>query len=246
MIIDSHVHLRHGNAERTEYTAHQIIESMDGAGVDKSVVFAICTTAFDAIARARTAHELYPDCLIPYAYALPNPERPIIGSIEEAVTRLGFKGIKIHAGECTLAEYVSDPILKLAGEHGVPCLIDFIGRDADLDRMARSFPDTPIIVAHMGRYLCTDRGLIDRFVRIVETNDNVYLDISGVVLIWKIREAVERVGPERIIWGTDGPYPTPDLASYIRTDLAKVRASGITGPELSAILAGNISRLLDL
>ncbi len=246
MIIDSHVHLRHGNAERTEYTAHQIIESMDGAGVDKSVVFAICTTAFDAIARARTAHELYPDRLIPYAYALPNPERPIIGSIEEAVTRLGFKGIKIHAGECTLAEYVSDPILKLAGEHGVPCLIDFIGRDADLDRMARSFPDTPIIVAHMGRYLCTDRGLIDRFVRIVETNDNVYLDISGVVLIWKIREAVERVGPERIIWGTDGPYPTPDLASYIRTDLAKVRASGITGPELSAILAGNISRLLDL
>ena len=246
MIIDSHVHLRHGNAERTEYTARQIVESMDGAGVDKSVVFAICTTTFDAVSRARTAHELYPDRLIPYAYALPNAERSIIGCIEEAVTRLDFKGIKIHAGECTLAEYVSDPILKLAGAHGVPCLIDFTGRHADLERIARSFPDTPIIVAHMGRYLCTDRTLIDRFIHIAENHSNVYMDISGVVLIWKIPEAVARLGPERIIWGTDGPYPTPDLATYIRTDIEKVRASGITGTELSAILSGNIARLLDL
>lgn len=246
MIIDSHVHLRHGNAERTEYTARQIVESMDGAGVDKSVVFAICTTAFDAISRARTAHEMYPERLIPYAYALPNVERSIIGCIEEAVTVLGFKGIKIHAGECTLAEYVTDPILKLAGDHGVPCLIDFIGRHADLERMARAFPDTPIIVAHMGRYLCTDRGLIDRFIGIAEAYGNVYMDISGVVVIWKIREAVERLGPERIIWGTDGPYPTPDLATYIRTDLAKVRASGVSGPGLASILGGNIARLLAL
>ncbi len=246
MIIDSHVHLRHGNAARTEYTAHQIVESMDDAGVEKSVVFAICTTTFDAVLRAQAAHELYPDRLIPYAYALPNTERSIVGCIEEAVTGLGFKGIKIHAGECTLAEYVSDPILVLAGKLGVPCLIDFIGRGDDLERMARAFPGTSIIVAHMGRYLCTDQSLIDRFVRIAEEYENVYMDISGVILIWKIREAVERLGPERIIWGTDGPYPTPDLATYVRTDLEKVRASGISEAEQSAILAGNIARLLNL
>jgi predicted TIM-barrel fold metal-dependent hydrolase len=246
MIIDSHVHLKHGNAEKTEYTAEAIIESMDESGVDKSVVFAICTTAWTAVEMAADAQSQYPDRLIPYAYALPSTERPILDILEDAVVNGGFKGIKIHCGECTLADYVSDPVLKLAGKLGVPCLIDFIGRDADLNRMARSFPDTRIIAAHLGRYLGTDQPLMDRFIAIAEACDNVYLDISGVILLWKIREAVERVGASRVIWGSDGPYPTPDLATYIRTDIAKVKASGISETDQQAVLGGTIATLLNI
>ena len=57
MIIDSHVHLKHGNAERTEYRPEEIVESMDQAGVGKSVVFAMCTTTPRSIEMAREAHE---------------------------------------------------------------------------------------------------------------------------------------------------------------------------------------------
>ncbi len=246
MIIDSHVHLRHGNVDRTEYTAEEIVNAMDGAGVDRSIVFAICTTTRRAIEMAREAARQYPERLIPYAYALPNVERPIIEDLDEAVSTLGFRGIKIHVGECTLAEYVTDPVLDLAGRRSVPCLIDFGGRYQDLDRMARTFPDTAIIPAHLGRYLCTDQPLIDRFIDIAEKNANVYLDVSGVVLLWKIREAVERVGASRVIWGTDGPYPTPDLATYIRTDVNKIRASGLSEEDQQAVLGGSIVRLLGL
>ena len=157
---------------------------------------------------AREASEAYPERLIPYAYALPHPERPIIPELEQAIAEFGFRGIKLHCGECTVADYVADPVFRLAGKHNVPCLIDLAGRHQDLDRIARAFPDTPIIAAHMGRYLCTDQPLLDRFIQIAESCSNVYLDVSGVVLLWKIREAVERVGPSRVIWGTDGPYPT--------------------------------------
>ena len=139
---------------------------------------------------------------------------------------------------------MTDPVLDLAGRLGVPCLIDFTGRDADLERLAASFPGTQIIVAHLGRYLCTDQPLIDRFIAIAEAHDNVLLDISGVVLLWKIRQAVEQVGAERVIWGSDGPFPAPDLASYIRTDIDKVRASGLSQEELQAVLGGNIVRVL--
>jgi predicted TIM-barrel fold metal-dependent hydrolase len=246
MIIDSHVHLKHGNVERTEYRPEQIVASMDEAGVDRSVVFAMCTTTSRSIEMAREAHEAHPDRLIPYAYALPNPERAIIPELEQAMDEYGFKGIKLHCGECTVADYVADPVFRLAGRFGVPCLIDFAGRHQDLDRIAQAFPDTQIIAAHLGRYLCTDQPLMDRFVSIAEDCANVYLDISGVVLLWKIREAVERVGAHRVLWGTDGPYPTPDLSTYIRTDIAKVRASGISQDDQDAVLGGSISRLLGL
>ncbi|MDA0748100.1 MAG: amidohydrolase family protein [bacterium] len=246
MIIDSHAHLKHGNVDRTEYTAQQIVESLDGSGVDKSVVFGICETAWDAVERAKQACEQFPDRLIPYAYALPSVERAILPVLEEAVTSLGFKGIKLHAGECTLAEYVSDPVLALAAKLDVPCLIDFTGRDRDLERMARTFPDTKLIVAHLGRYLCTDDALIDRFIALAEQHENVYLDISGVVMLGSIRKAVGRVGKERVLWGSDGPYPDPGLADYISTDIRKVRAAGLNQDELDAVLGNNIARLWKL
>ena len=246
MIIDSHVHLKHGNVDRTEYTAESIVDSMDGAGVDKTVVFAICTTAWNAIEMAADAHAEFPDRLIPYAYSLPSTERAILNDLEEAIVNRGFKGIKIHGGECTLGEYVSDPVLRLASKLGVPCLIDFVGRHKDLDRIARSFPDTKIIVAHLGQYLSSNQSLIDQFISTAEDCDNVFMDISGVVLLWKIREAVERVGASRVIWGTDGPYPTPDLKTYITTDISKVKASGISEDDLEAVLGGTISTLLDV
>ena len=52
-IVDSHVHLRHGNAARTEYSPETIVETMDKVGIDRSVVFAICTTTTHSIEMAR-------------------------------------------------------------------------------------------------------------------------------------------------------------------------------------------------
>src|SRR4051812_32876642 len=75
-IIDCHVHLKHGDATRSEWSARTIVEIMDKAGVDKSIVFAMCTTTKRSIEMAEEAVSQYPDRLIPFAYALPNYERP--------------------------------------------------------------------------------------------------------------------------------------------------------------------------
>ena len=44
MIIDSHVHLKHGDAKRTEYSPKTIVKIMNEVGIDKSIVFAMSTT----------------------------------------------------------------------------------------------------------------------------------------------------------------------------------------------------------
>ena len=84
MICDSHCHLKHGNRERTEYSARQIVEAMDGAGIDRSVVFAMCVSSSRATEFAYRAYREFPDRLIPYAYAIPHISEPALPHVELA------------------------------------------------------------------------------------------------------------------------------------------------------------------
>jgi len=246
MIVDSHVHLKHGDAQGTEFSAEAIVKTMDEAGIGKSVVFAMSTTTRRSIEMARAAVEKFPDRLIPYAYALPSYERPVLKELEEAVTRHSFRGIKVHLGECTLAGYVTDPLMRMAGEVGVPCLIDCGGRYTAIEQMAGRFPGTKIIVAHLGRYLCQDGALIDRFMVMAQTHPNLYLEASGVVLPEKIAEAVRRIGAGRVLFGTDGPLAKPDLAGFVRAEVEKIRGLRLSALEENAVLGGSIADLLRL
>lgn len=244
MIIDSHVHLKHGDAAGTEYTPEQIVEVMDGAGVERAVVFAMSTTTRRSLEMAAEAVERFPDRLIPYAYALPSYERPVINELRAAIDDLGFRGIKLHIGECRLREYIADPVFALAGELGVPCLIDLGGDLATGERIAASFAETKLIYAHFGRYLCTDVPLIESFIALAERHANVYLDTAGVVLSWTIREAVQRLGAERVLFGTDSPYPRPDEVTMLRDGIRQIRALELSPEDEAMVLGGSIARLL--
>lgn len=244
MIIDSHVHLKHGDAAGTEYTPEQIVAVMDAAGIERSVVFAMSTTTRRSLEMAAEAVERFPDRLIPYAYALPSYERPVIDELRAAIEELGFRGIKLHIGECRLREYIADPVFALAGELGVPCLIDLGGDLATGERIAASFAETKLIYAHFGRYLCTDVPLIESFIALAERHANVYLDTAGVVLSWTIREAVQRLGAERVLFGTDSPYPRPDEVTMLRDGIRQIRALELSPEDEAMVLGGSIARLL--
>ena len=128
----------------------------------------------------------------------------------------------------------------------MPCLIDCLGRDWPIERMARTYPETTIIVAHLGKYLCEDEALIDRFLRLAETYPSLILDLSDVVLPQKIVEAVARVGAERLAFGTDGPHEAPDTVGYARAALEQIRGLGLDPADEETILGGTIGRLLEM
>ena len=255
-IIDSHCHLKHGDREKTEYTPEMIVEIMDKVGIDMSVVFAMSTSTKDSIIRAEAAVKKFPDRLIPYVYALPSYERSSLKEIEGVLDKGVFRGIKIHKGECTLAPYVIDPVLKVAGKYKVPCLIDLGGDLEAATRMANGFPDTIFIIGHMGRYLSKDMKQLDSFIALAENYTNVYLDLSGVIVPEKVIDAVERVGSHRLLWGIDGPHPEPDLVTNAQTlndlitfaniELNRIKQLKLKEEDEINILGKSISRLLRL
>ena len=246
MIVDTHVHLKHGDAAATEYTPEQVVEVMDRAGISCSVVFAMSTTTARSIEMAEAAVAAFPDRLIPFAYALPSYTTPVLDLLEDALANRGFRGIKIHIGECSLRPYIVDPVFELAAAYGVPCLVDFGGNLRDSTRLSEAFPDTPLIIAHMGRYLCTDVGLLDQFIALAGKHEQIYLDLAGVVVNWKIEDAARRLGSERLLFGTDGPYPTPDPVSRATGEVDRVRMLRLSEEDKANILGLNAARLLGL
>ncbi len=246
MIIDSHVHLKHGDAAGTEYSPAAIVAIMDAAGIDRSVVFAISTTARRAIEMAAAATEMFPDRLTPYAYAIPSFERPVVDELREAVEEMGFRGIKIHRGVMSLADYIIDPVLALATETDVPCLVDFAGDLQAATRMAGDFPDLKLIVCHFGLYLASRPEQVEPFITLAEGRANVWLDASGVLLDWKIADAASRIGADRVLFGTDGPHAQPDLVEMARRCVRQIQNLELPEADRTMILGGSIAKLLDL
>ena len=117
----------------------------------------------------------------------------------------------------------------------------FYAPSAAAARMAKAFPQTRFWFAHMGRYNSTDAAMTDQFIRLAEEFDNVWLDLSAVGLPAKIGEAVSRVGAQRLVWGTDGPYRNPTAAEYARAQLDNVRRLDISDEDKRLIL-GEIGR----
>ncbi len=243
MIIDSHCHLKHGDVAGTEYSAEEIVRVMDAAGIDRSVVFAMQTTTRRSIEMARDAVAQFPDRLIPYVYALPSYDRPVIEELREALEE-GFRGIKMHVGECRIREHISDPVFELAEELDVPVLMDLGGDLGTAQRLAAQFPQTKLIIAHLGQYKCTVEPLIGQFIEVAEAHPNVWLDASGVVMTYLIAEAVKRIGAERVLFGVDGPYPRPHEATGARYAIRQIEMLEISAEDKAMVLGGSVARLL--
>lgn len=246
MIIDAHLHLRDDVYVGEEGTPENIIRMMDEVGIAKAVLLRLYVPARKAIEELEKARNDYPERFIPFAYALPDFCEPTLGLLKEAITYKNFKGLKFHAGICPLEDYLIDPALELADELEVPCLIDPAGDFQNMKRIATKYPNLKVIIAHLGQYMCQDSELIDRFIRLAKEHDQLFLDISGVILEEKIKIAIEEVGVTKVIWGTDGPSNKPDPVSFTCTELEKVTKLEITMEEKSAILGGNIARLLGI
>ena len=114
-----------------------------------------------------------------------------------------------------------------------------------IDKLANLFPDIPIILAHGGgRAFC--RKVLD----VLQANPNTYLDLTHTLhkkYAWHIPTSeleafFDRLGPSRIIYGTDHPwYKAEDLTR----DLAYLNKLGLNKEDLDLVLGGTFLRILE-
>jgi predicted TIM-barrel fold metal-dependent hydrolase len=184
-------------------------------------------TVFEAVSK-------YPEKFV--GFVRPNPwYEDSVMDIDFFVGELGFKGIKLHSGmeSFPVNARILYPIIEKASKYQIPVLID--GNPALIGDWADEFPEVTFIIPHMA-----GRNYQTAFF-VAKKCENVMLETS--VNSWThriLRQAVDQIGQDRILWGSDTPFHTPEV------ELKKVEMSKLTSDEKEMILWKNICRLLKL
>ena len=106
---------------------------------------------------------------------------------------------------------------------------------------ARRHRDTVFVVAHMGAYSALSPGIFFREALEAAQLENVYLDTAAVDPFF-VERAVEEVGYEKILFGSDYPY----LSGLGILDAVRaLERLGLEERALEAILYWNARRLLE-
>lgn len=239
MIIDAHCHAGRGDGLTgpwdTRARLGDYLRRAAVAGIGQTILLPAFNSDYQAANRslARIVHA-GAGRFIGFAMVHPDRDAGRVGQlIDTAVNAYGFRGIKVHRHDAR----ISREICETAQAHRLPILYDVMGDTAQIELLAAEYPDVRFIIPHLGSFADDWRAhvcLIDQLVRY----PNVYTDTSGVRRFDYLVQAVQRAGPEKLIFGSDGPFLHPGL------ELAKVRALGLTPAAERMVTCGTITRIL--
>ena len=248
----------HGEVPTPELcTPEATLRRMDATGVERSVVWKIgrstagCAHNNDFVS-AQAAR--YPDRFIPFAVVWPHDLDGALAEVDRAIVELGMAGVKLHPSvtNCPLDSPAFQAIVDRVAEHGVPfvCHVngtyfsdlpvpgadgadiepdEFAGRShhrdvaaADrLEAIASRYDSPRFQAAHMG-------GVHKPWA----ANSTITFQTTGAgrrVLQW----AVDNLGAERLVFGSDFPFFT------VEDELRKIADLDISDSDRALILGGN-------
>jgi predicted TIM-barrel fold metal-dependent hydrolase len=159
--------------------------------------------------------------------------RHVRALVGEAVQRYGFRGIKVHRHDAAISREVCD----VARAFRIPVLYDVMGEVAQVELLAKEYPDVSFIIPHLGSFADDWRAQL-AFIDHLARHDNVYTDTSGVRRFDLLLDAVRRGGAHKVLFGSDGPWLHPGV------ELAKVRALQLPPDAERRVVGQNMIDLL--
>ena len=238
IIIDSHCHAGQGvtstDPASPKGSFERYLERAREAGISRTVIFAGFHPNY-AIANREIGRLVVrqPDRFDGYVFVHARRDRgQVERMVTEGVTRFHFRGIKVHRRDAPITR----EICLVARSFGLPVLYDIMGEVADCHWLARLFPDVNFIIPHLGSFTDDLRAQLG-VIQCLAHYRNIYTDTAGVRHFDLLERAVQTAGPEKILFGSDGPWLHPGVELY------RVQSLRLTRKEAALILGLNYLRL---
>jgi uncharacterized protein len=234
--IDAHTHIgKFGSWARLESTAEELLAQMELYNVSKSALFYLDNNL------VRHTVSKYPDKFVGYVWPNPNEGEKAVELVSKALREWRFKGIKLHP---LIHSFLPNddsvyPIMEQARKFKVPVAIHSghppFSLPWSIGELAENFRDVTIVMLHMGH----GHGVyIQAAINTARRNDNIYLETSGMPMHTKIKEAMQLVGNERVMYGSDSPFHEPEV------EIQRICAAGLGTSELERIFYRNAKETL--
>lgn len=227
--IDAHAHIGYiGGWANVGITEEGLIRQMDEFDIEKT---ALCCEDNEVTLGAMDRN---PGRIIGCIYV--NPLNKATVDFMEHYAQEGFCAVKLNPlrhAYCADGDAV-DPVMEKARKLNLPVCIHSghppYSLPWQIGLLAERYPDVRIMMIHMGH----GHGVyIDAALKMAKKFPNIYLEMSGMPMPSKIREAYETVGKDRIMFGTDTPFHHPSV------ELQKVLVSGVDEEGIKRILYDN-------
>ncbi len=236
--IDAHAHVGHfGGWANVGLTAEEMVAAMDRHAIERTVISYMDNAVTEEAVRR------FPSRFEGLIWVNPYHGETDIALAERLIREEGFKGIKLHPlfDAYTANDEVVHPVMELAGRLNVPVFVHSghppFSLPHSIAQLAQDFPSIPVVLVHMGHghgvYIQASLDLSRRI-------DNLYLETSGMPMHTKIYEAYEKVGHDRIFWGSDAPFHLYEVEE-LRTQLC-----GLNDTALENIFYNNIKKFLNI
>lgn len=244
MIFDAHVHIGRNTMFHIDIDADELVAVADRSGIDKMMVTEFSALLYDSFTGnelMRKFHKQHPDRIFPYyTVSTPRVSPRFPDELERYVNDYGFVGLKIYSTPPThkMVDPYMYPLLEKAAAMRIPVLSHCNADECEV--VLGKIPELMLINAHMNG---SPQGCGDwqRSIAAAKAHPSLILDTTTSSFDnAMIETAVEELGPERIVYGSDTPLLDPIL------QIAKVKYAEISDEAKTLILGGNIERLLSL
>jgi hypothetical protein len=243
MIIDAHAHADEYKLFGWIDPPERIISLMDRTGIDISIVTTYAEAPFHRAAVDNLVNYVnrFPERLLGFVRIDPKGAEEAVRVFEHTIrTQPRIKGMKLHPISNLIKPYspFCTNLLRSAAKLDVPVFIHCcdkpLAQPLQIGKAAELCPETTII-CHMGGFF---RG--EEIIRVAQKHSNILLDTSSIPYPRIILQALEAIGPDRIVFASDNPAGDPV------SELAKIRNLKLSPEIEEKILYKNIARLLKL
>lgn len=239
--IDAHAHIgKFGGWAKVEIDADNLIKQMDTYEIEKTI---LCSTGSTDNEETLKACKKYADRFLGLVFTNPCEGQSAIDKIYHYVQKEDFRGIKLHPLQHAYVadDELLDPIMQTAEALKLPVFIHCghppYSLPWSIALLAERFPNVKVVMIHMGH----GHGVyIDASLKMAKRYSNLYLEMSGMPMNSKIKQAYDEVGNDRIMFGTDAPFHHPTI------EMQKVFTSGLDEKGMEAVFYHNAAKLMHL
>jgi len=241
MIIDCHCHAGKGDGLTgpwdTDASLDKYLQWADEYGINKTVLFAAFNSNYEK-ANYQVAKIVNSNRKRFYGFAFIHATRDfgrVHHMVSTAVNDYHFCGLKVHRYDAR----ISREICEAAKKFNIPVLYDPMGEISTVELIAREYPDVNFIIPHLSSFADEWKAQVG-FISMLERYKNVYADTSGVRRFDVLQEAIRRAGPDKILFGSDGPWIHPGI------ELEKIKALHLKREDEEKILSKNFLKLINI
>ena len=237
--IDAHSHIGFfGSPFDVDFDASRLAAQMDKYNIEKTI---LCPAGAHLNEELLTAWKTMPERIAPLCWVNANLGRQAYDMLEHYLRDEGFAGVKMQPlfDAFTADSPAVDPIIDIARAYGRPVFIHCghppFSLPWQIGLLAERHPDVPMVMIHMGH----GHGVyIEGSINMALKYGNLFLEVSGMPMGCQIRNAYEKVGAERVMFGIDSPFHHPSV------EIQRVLSCGLGDAQLEDVFYRNAAKFM--